>query len=66
MKPFTTSLALFFLVACAGLALLFVSRSRIEAGQHDLLAIGVGVAGVAVLGLASVIFRGALNLSTDN
>lgn len=66
MKPFTKALALFFLLACVGLGLLSVSRSRIEAGQHDLFAIGTGLAGIAVLGLAAVIYRGAMKLGIDN
>jgi len=65
MKPFAMPLALFLVVSCAGIGLISLSRSRIEAGQHDLLTIGLGLGGIAALGLAAVIYKGALRPSAD-
>lgn len=65
MKPVAMALALFFVVACAGIGLISLSRSRIEAGQYGLLTIGLGLGGIAALGLAAVIYKGALRSSAD-
>lgn len=66
MKVLTKKMILFFVVACAGLALVSGSRLRIDEGSHDLLAIGTGVIGVAVLVFAAKLFKAALTAADSN
>jgi drug/metabolite transporter (DMT)-like permease len=65
MKPFTLALVLFLFVAGAGIALLSLSRHKLESGQLDILAIGAGLLGVALLVLAAVIFKAALKVGSE-
>lgn len=66
MKSFTRALLVFFTLACAGVALVSVSRSRIGDGNHDLLTIGCGVIGVVLLVVAAKIYKTALTARESN
>lgn len=66
MKSFNRALLIFFTVACAGVALVSVSRLRIGDGYHDLLTIGSGVFGVVLLVIAAQIYRAALTARKTN